>query len=63
MNAAQAAALLAMTARYCDGPKHATRAEAVPPWHKGPRLAGDVAPSHVPLHLFYTGESDNNCLP
>jgi methenyltetrahydrofolate cyclohydrolase len=29
MNAAQAAALLAMTARYCDGPAHAGRAEAV----------------------------------
>lgn len=27
MNAAQAAALLAMTARYCDGPAHAGRAE------------------------------------
>jgi formiminotetrahydrofolate cyclodeaminase len=29
MNAAQAAALLAMTARYCDGPAHAGHAEAV----------------------------------
>lgn len=29
MNAAQAAALLAMTARYCDGPAHAAHAEAV----------------------------------
>jgi methenyltetrahydrofolate cyclohydrolase len=29
LNAAQAAALLAMTARYCDGPVHAGRAEAV----------------------------------
>ena len=29
MNAAQAAALLAMTARYCDGPTHAGHAEAV----------------------------------
>ena len=29
MNAAQAAALLAMTARYCDGPVHAGNAEAV----------------------------------
>lgn len=29
MNAAQAAALLAMTARYCDGPVHAGHAEAI----------------------------------
>lgn len=29
MNAAQAAALLAMTARYCDGPMHAGHAEAI----------------------------------
>jgi formiminotetrahydrofolate cyclodeaminase len=29
LNAAQAAALLAMAARYCDGPKHAGHAEAV----------------------------------
>jgi len=29
MTAAQAAALLAMTARYCDGPVHAAHAEAV----------------------------------
>lgn len=29
LNAAQAAALLAMTARYCDGPAHAGHAEAV----------------------------------
>ena len=29
MNAAQAAALLAMAARYCDGPKHAGNAEAI----------------------------------
>lgn len=29
MNAAQAAALLAMTARYCDGPKHAGDAKAI----------------------------------
>lgn len=29
MNAAQAAALLAMTARYCDGPEHAEHAERV----------------------------------
>ena len=29
MNAAQAAALLAMTARYCDGPVHAGHAKAV----------------------------------
>lgn len=29
MNAAQAAALLAMTARYCDGPAHAGHAETV----------------------------------
>jgi formiminotetrahydrofolate cyclodeaminase len=29
MNAAQAAALLAMTARYCDGPAHAGHAKAI----------------------------------
>lgn len=29
MNAAQAAAVLAMTARYCDGPMHAGHAEAI----------------------------------
>jgi formiminotetrahydrofolate cyclodeaminase len=29
LNAAQAAALLAMTARYCDGPKHAGHAETI----------------------------------
>jgi hypothetical protein len=29
MNAARAAALSAMAARYCDGPMHAGRAEAV----------------------------------